>query len=422
MRNSVLFGILFFVLPIFAKQLVIKNAANLRSNEKNFFSQQNVVGRIAKGATVTVIDEKILPSGNKAYKISVAATKPASSVTNRSQLSELWVYGSSKFVESTSVTASRETEAGVIKDKCLSCSSAQTQVTAPFRPILEHLEVDSATPTSTNISQSNGSSQTALEKVNNLIKSGFSCNKSEENVKVRGYVCKGKFQFYNQNVRIYIPEKFDTTKPAKFNLFFHGLRNDDTFKENSNGSGVGDYGAMLKNANDSNSILVVPESINVKCGTSAKGESLYCPGSYYQFTKNPDLIFQLKTNIESNAGIKLGELTLSGHSAAGSIINSLLANNSIRTQVNKVALFDALYGDSSNLQSWLREDANRKLSLAWIHGAGSSTQLNTQNFINSMSTHLNQIKQGKIIGSTENTHMSIMQKGGLSDFLKNGIN
>ncbi|MEQ1723340.1 MAG: hypothetical protein ABL930_09205 [Pseudobdellovibrio sp.] len=392
-----------------AKEIIIKNPVNLRLNEKNFFSQSTVVGQISKGAKVQVLVEKLLLSGNKAYKINVLSATPQSSAKNRSEKTELWIYGSPQFTEVLDKTKPVVTEAYSSNTKCESTCAASFPETKPVQAILARIEEDNA-----------GSvTETASEKVNNLIKSGFSCNKNTESVQTRGYVCKGKFSFYDQNVRIYIPEKFENTKPAKFNLFFHGLKNNDTFQETADGRGVGDFGAMLKKSNDNNSILVVPESVNVKCGTSANGNPLYCTGSYYQFTNNPELITQMMSSIESKANIKLGELTLSGHSGAGSILNNLMGKEMIRKKVSKLALYDAIYGNTSNIKSWLKEDQNRKLSLSWIHGAGASTHANTEEFIKSMGSNLNQIEQNKIIGSTENTHMNIMQKAGLSEFLRN---
>ena len=62
----------------FSLEIKIKNNPNLRSTA-NFLGQTNVVGSIKAGASAHVIEEKTLPSGNKAYKISLASIKPQTS-------------------------------------------------------------------------------------------------------------------------------------------------------------------------------------------------------------------------------------------------------------------------------------------------------------------------------------------------------
>jgi hypothetical protein len=246
-----------------------------------------------------------------------------------------------------------------------------------------------------------------LQKIDNLSNSGFNCNKEVKSVKVRGYVCIGKASSYadTENIRIYIPEHLETTSLAKFHVFFHGQRREDTFLEDSTGKAYGDYGSRLKESNSKNSILIIPES---SIGVS----------SYEQFSSNSEKLINLLKEIQNKSKIKMSAMTLSAHSGAYRVVNSLLSDENIRDQVSRVGLFDAIYAPLPHVETWLQQNTKNKLRLAWLSGEGATTEKWTNDFLSRMTQYSDQITNVEIIASPPTAiHMNIMQTGGLADFI-----
>lgn len=241
-------------------------------------------------------------------------------------------------------------------------------------------------------------------KVEKLRSSGFICNQNVEQISMRGHVCRGKITGYTENVRLYIPENLEDKGGVKYNFFFHGFRVADTFLEDSTGNAGGDYGAMLKKAQNNKSILIIPESF---------GKTV----SYQQFSRKPNLLFEMINEIQKKSDIKMSQFTLSAHSGGYKVVNNLLSNKEIRSAVEKIALFDAVYSPIFNVQTWLQENPRNKLHLAWIYGPGESTRQETADFLKRTKNQSEQITQIKVYGKSTLDHMNMMQTGSLVNFI-----
>ncbi len=152
--------------------------------------------------------------------------------------------------------------------------------------------------------------------------------------------CLSKVSTYPEPVHVYIPKKLDRKKPINLNIHFHGhnLAGYDHFDKKH-----GDYGDFLSKGN-SNSVLVIPESKG-NCAT------------YDKFFKASEDSFEfIKSSKNLFAPLEVKSLTLSGHSGAYRVLNTLLGHpkleENIKIPVKGVALFDATYGQTINIEDF----------------------------------------------------------------------
>lgn len=386
-----LFLVFFLSSAALAYEITIKNNVNLRTSP-SFIGSANIAGQLFKGAKVKVLEEKTLPSGNKAYRISTADIKPASAFRGAAGNGEVWVYGSSQFVQN--VTAAR-TEAIPSEKVCADCLKAAPSV-QPIREIVQYVENQGSVA---------GLSADAQAVIESLRTYGIPCDLRSQQIELRGVQCKGKLPGYPQPVRFYIPKDYEKNDKNKLNVFFHGFESSgDVYQINKNDrNGYGDFGARLADSGNKKTILVVPES---------RGQS----ATYLQYFKDgTGKNFEYFLNQISNATeSKFASTVISGHSGGYLPIDALLSYPSVAQKVKKIGLFDGSYNQTVNITNWLNSSSENSMRLSWVKNGDVEKQ--TQAFISRVRAEAKLVKV-----PTAGSHMDNIRDGGFSNFLKDDI-
>ncbi len=295
-----------------------------------------------------------------------------------------------------------KTEAGV----CSECSSETlhrdngAQAAARLQPLRQFISATLTTEFSAE----------ADIIVQNFKRSGFVCDDKNSDRADRAIECKGQTSAYPKTVHVYIPRKLKNEKQIKkANYFFHGFRNGQTFQKNKdNLNGVGDFAAMLEKSKAEDSILIVPES-DGQCD------------DYKKIISNTKIFLDLQAEIEKKSGAKFSETTLSGHSGAYLTLDALLKNPEIGHKVKSIAMFDSIYDSQNSLpntRAWLASSQENKMKISYVVGQRESTRIQTEKFLFLTKNLKNQIAIQILNGNVQGAHMSAMQNGGFSDFLK----
>lgn len=255
------------------------------------------------------------------------------------------------------------------------------------------------------ISNTSSLSPEALALMSRFEKQGFVCtNQQDLN---RSIQCSGKNLDYPENVRIYIPRNFEQD-PAGMtaNYFFHGFRSGQTFAINkSDTKNPSDFAAILHEANSPKTLLIIPESQG-KCET------------YFKFNQE-GYFKKFHSAIETIVGKKIETIKLSGHSGAYRVLDNLTKKQDIKNQIQKILFLDSVYSDLPGVRSWLQENNQRRIKIAYVTGAEQSTVAATEKFLSQSTSVANQIQTQKIpSNSGGGAHMQAIRSGGLSEFLK----
>jgi hypothetical protein len=182
---------------------------------------------------------------------------------------------------------------------------------------------------------------------------GFKC----ETASSGRQMCRGKVDAYPEPIRIFIPK--NGRPGSRLVLHFHGNNigpggpRDSSFHFKN---GSGDFGSWLDDAS-SNDVLVVPESL----GETRTYDTLFKREALKDTAKNFSLLIG---GLEDLLGSRITEIAISGHSAGYRAIGALgLARaahpDSDLGRVSSVALFDAVYGRTNEVVSWLPHIKNR---------------------------------------------------------------
>ncbi len=246
--------------------------------------------------------------------------------------------------------------------------------------------------------------------IKNFTNAGLICDETNPSRGDRAVECKGIVLPYEKTVRIYIPRNLKNSKQiSKANYFFHGFKSNQTFEKNINDlNGAGDFAGIVEKSKSENSILIVPES-DGQCT------------DYKKIINNSKVFTDLQAEIERKSGAQFLQNTLSGHSGAYLTIDALLKNSEIRKKIKSIALFDSIYDSQTSLpgvRSWLELSTQNKIKISYVTGSQESTRLQTQKFLSRTVKNENQINVQTLNSLAAGAHMSAMQKGGFSDFLK----
>lgn len=200
--------------------------------------------------------------------------------------------------------------------------------------------------------------------------------------RAKGHDYNGQyFDFENHyndsSVLIYVPQKFNLTKPLELVLWFHGW--------NNNIDSAGAFFRLIEQFEHSgrNAIFIFPEG--PKNAPDSYGGKFERPEIFLLFIK--DMLRQLvlfnilpqKKKVEINDC----SISLSGHSGAYRIISKIIQYN----KVDEVILFDAMYGSNEVYLKWIAEtDVHRFIH---IYTKDGGTFENTHLIMNYLKDSLN---------------------------------
>lgn len=254
---------------------------------------------------------------------------------------------------------------------------------------------------------------------------GFKCT----SVSLQRQMCRGKVESYPEPIRVYIPK--DKPLGRKISFHFHGNNigpggpRDSSFHFQG---GSGDFGLWLDEA-ESNDLLVIPESL----GNTKTYDSIFRRDSLKDTAKN---FSHFLGDLENITGRSFAEIAISGHSAGYRAIGALgLARaadpNSELNRVTAVGLFDAVYGRTAELVSWIPHLKSRGgvFYCVYVENGGTVTQgPGDQRALNEWlkkneellpAPHvLGRPSSALSIRTTNADHMAVLKDGRYSDYLR----
>ncbi len=385
MKLSFLLMLLFFSALCRAFELEIVSSVSLRKSP-NFIGYSNLAGQIQKGSIAEVVNERLLPSGNKAYEISLDSIKPKSGFQSSLSAKTLWLYGSQKFVKENS---NRLLEA---RAACTNCAKSQPASTRALADVTASLENKFNSP------QLSIDAQTLVKA---LSKQGIECDLNEDSLQIRGIQCKGRMSSYPEPVRFYIPTNFVKNGENTLNFFFHGYETKaDVYRINTNDTnGGGDFGARLAEAKVNNQIIVVPES---------RGRGV----TYEKFSDGTGKFFEnFKDQIVNITDTPFSKMTFAAHSGGYLPVTALLGYPKIADTVKKIAMFDSTYLGSLPITSWINKYPDTHAQVSWT--TTGEVVAKTKIFVSKVE------RKGQLqLVASSGTHMGDIKDGGYSDFLK----
>ena len=258
-----------------------------------------------------------------------------------------------------------------------------------------------------------------------LINLGFKC----ETVSSGRQMCRGKVDAYPEPVRIFIPK--NGRPGSRLVLHFHGKNIGPGGPRDSSyhfKNGSGDFGNWLDDAN-SNDLLVVPESL----GETRTYDTLFKRESLKDTAKNFSLLIG---GFEDLMGQAITEIAISGHSngyrAIGALGLARAANaDSELGKVSSIALFDAVYGRTNELVTWLPHIKNRAGVFYCIYAIDGATITNGPGDQRSLNSWLKKNEgldpvphvSGKAVSgfsvmTTTVSHMDVLKDTRYTDFLR----
>jgi hypothetical protein len=186
-----------------------------------------------------------------------------------------------------------------------------------------------------------------------------------DSVRAAGYTYDSVFysakdHYQDNSVLMIVPKNFHAKKKVDLIFWFHGWRNNiDTANQ---------FYELEKQflASGKNAILVLAET--AKNAPDSYAGKLEQKGMFAKLVM--DVVHYLKIANIINQKTKAGSITLAGHSGAYRVIASILAMGQI--PVDKVFLFDALYGQTDKFLSWIQQDKQHRF-VNWYtnHGGGT---------------------------------------------------
>ncbi len=254
---------------------------------------------------------------------------------------------------------------------------------------------------------------------------GFKC----ASVSLQRQMCRGKVESYPEPIRVYIPK--DKPLGRKISLHFHGNNIGPGGPRDSSvhfTGGSGDFGLWLDEA-ESTDLLVIPESL----GNTKTYDSIFRRDSLKDTAKN---FSHFLGDLENIAGRSFAEIAISGHSAGYRAIGALgLARaadpNSELNRVTAVGLFDAVYGRTAELVSWIPHLKSRGgvFYCVYVENGGTVTQgPGDQRALNEwLKKNEGLLPAPRVLGepmstmsvrTTNAAHMAVLKDGRYSDYLR----
>jgi len=270
-----------------------------------------------------------------------------------------------------------------------------------------------------------GSSAEETNLTSRLESLGFKCVSAS----LQRQMCRGKVESYPEPIRIYIPK--DKPLGRKISFHFHGNNIGPGGPRDSSihfTGGSGDFGLWLDET-ESTDLLVIPESL----GNTKTYDSIFRRDSLKDTAKN---FSHFLGDLENITGRSFAEIAISGHSAGYRAIGALgLARaadpNSELNRVTAVGLFDAVYGRTAELVSWIPHLKSRDgvFYCVYVENGGTVTQgPGDQRAMNEWlkknegllpAPHvLGKPTSALSIRTTNAEHMAVLKDGRYSDYLR----
>jgi|GEM_PF-772732 len=192
--------------------------------------------------------------------------------------------------------------------------------------------------------------------------------------------CKNQMPPYPRPVHIYIPNNLIPKKNILVHVHFHGhnLMGYDHFDKN-----IADYGQdMIKGKKDS--IVVIPESVG-NCTTYDQ---------FFSTKKNQQDFFK---SLEEKLNFPIDSLSMSGHSGAYRVLNSLTTKpviDVIDKKTKGIALFDSPYGPVNNLAQFIAQKLSQDPQFKFYLSIISGNKATTKNWPTDL---YNQVLNGKVL-------------------------
>jgi len=222
--------------------------------------------------------------------------------------------------------------------------------------------------------------------------------------------CVIKPTYYNEKIHLYIPlESIEKITTMAIHLHGFNLDHYDHFNKS-----YGDYGKYLITSK-ANAVLVIPES-------RGKSETY---NSYFSDEKRTEFfISELKKTIYDLIHESPQTIFLSGHSGSYKSLNQILKYKSVFESVKAVGLFDATYGDTGQIQKWVRENyknQNGDFIFYNVYVTGEKATAEKGSLI--LQKTFRDYEKDNIIllpikgpGETLDQHFNILKVGGLTQF------
>jgi hypothetical protein len=165
--------------------------------------------------------------------------------------------------------------------------------------------------------------------------------------RIKGYSYDNVFydaatHYQDSSVFLIVPEDLKINKKVDFIFWFHGWRN------NIDSAAVRYELIRQFQTARLNAILVLAET--AKDAPDSYGGKLEQPGQFKSLVQ--DVVKELTKKQIIPSGSGPGKIVLAGHSGAYRVMGYILQNGKIAVQ--KVILFDALYGETDKFMHWIK--------------------------------------------------------------------
>lgn len=172
-------------------------------------------------------------------------------------------------------------------------------------------------------------------------------------------------EHYNtSDVKIFIPNNFTITDSVELVFYFHGWWNNID-------SSVNQFNLFEQFYNSKkNALLILSET--------AKNSPDSYGGKLEEMETFSELVEDLNDELNDifNNEIKIGNITLAGHSGAYRVMAFILMNGGITNKINNVFLFDALYNDVEKFTFWLDNNNGKFINIYTKEGGTKSESEN----------------------------------------------
>jgi hypothetical protein len=237
-------------------------------------------------------------------------------------------------------------------------------------------------------------------KFGSIYKFEFKNSPFPSKLRINGHSYDKKFysaeeHYQDSTVLIFIPNYFILNDSVDYVFYFHGWNNNID-------SALSQFNLIEQFYNSKkNAIFVFPE------GPKNSPDSF--GGKLEEKNRFHDLVGEINVKLEEifKSLIKVGNITLAGHSGAYRVIANIILNGGLTDKIKNVILFDALYADTEKFAYWLDHYKGKFIDIYTEHGGTKSESENLMNclvgwgipytLINSDDFTSDQLKNNKIV-------------------------
>jgi len=194
-------------------------------------------------------------------------------------------------------------------------------------------------------------------------------------LRAEGHTYNGKFfsaedHYQDSTVLIFIPKYFELKDSVDFVFYFHGWGN-NIDKSITKFNLIEQFYNSKKNA-----VFVFPE------GPKNSQDSF--GGKLEEKNKFTALLNEINIELGKifNSKLKIGNITLAGHSGAYRVIAYIILNGGLTDKIKNVILFDALYADTEKFTYWLDHYDGKFIDIFTKHGGTKSESENLMTCLN----------------------------------------